>query len=837
MATGSVEIAAAEEEPWEGSVINDAPHAQLCDWREGSVYFGKNLAAFIIADYETTPLHSLLHYCVENSLANYPQARHVNYWPLTGRCVVKDLQHKVSLKPLATTWSCDVTTGRWPDETSSLACRGTWLGLHDATACVLVLRHKGEAVVADLEHLDIASNTGNVTHTGAKAVKSRLAFSYVATELAPEAEISIYVLNRLLPIRMLHKIRHAVPDSTSSIDCNAAEAIVTGVSVSCSLRFSANHKPLAVPLSTLKITSPTGLVGFVSAVTADIDGGDKSSDDTPRASQITFTYAAKSFAPRARIYIALLGKELILDTPLALVHRASSDAGFLAEAKALLHRRNIQGALISLGRGLRRSRYRVGGSGFAVTAPAVEAEAEALRARLLVLTGSWKGARVFIDRAETHAQVADPGKMGADVDDARVKFLRALRQNLEKGESAANRGLALFAASNYWLAIAQFTAALEVATESEQLHLWRAECALKARDYGMLRADVGAILGRINPLSATALWLMGLALVRIVGHLDGGLHNLEMCLQWAFGHEACTAATRTTRAVKHHWGGMREAMARHDWRATAAKAEELLEADPEADYFVLRAWRALCHASRALNDPKRALDACQAATAGNLVNIEGLEEEEREAREAFLDSAWAFIQVHKWMEALAALDVAQRLVGDGDKRAEGMREQVKREQEAGNKFDYYEILGIARDATLEMIKKAYRRLALLWHPDKNPDNENEAEAMFRKISEAYTALSDEDIRRRYNAGEDVRKETRKRAEERRTYKADPSSFSEPDPETGIRDGKAFWTDPVTGESHTVDIKAEPQFARTGEPPPSPPPPPPARHCCLPLPVG
>jgi len=224
---------------------------------------------------------------------------------------------------------------------------------------------------------------------------------------------------------------------------------------------------------------------------------------------------------------------------------------------------------------------------------------------------------------------------------------------------------------------------------------------------------------------------------------------------------------------------------------------------------------------------------CKAATTGNLADVEGLEEEEREAREAFLDYAWALMQLHRWQEAMAALDVALRLVGDGDGRAAEMRAQVKRSQDEDGKFDYYEILGVARDATIDVIKKAYRRLALLWHPDKNPDNEDEAEAMFRKISEAYTALSEPEMRQRYNSGEDVQREAKERAEEQRKFKVDPRTFSEPDPETGKRSAEASWTDPETNDTHTVNVTVEPQFRHTGAPPPAPPPPPPPKHCCLP----
>lgn len=70
---------------------------------------------------------------------------------------------------------------------------------------------------------------------------------------------------------------------------------------------------------------------------------------------------------------------------------------------------------------------------------------------------------------------------------------------------------------------------------------------------------------------------------------------------------------------------------------------------------------------------------------------------------------------------------------------------------AATKRDYYEVLGVSRNATQDEIKSAYRRLAKEYHPDRNPENRAEAEEKFKELSEAYEVLADPEKRRLYDS--------------------------------------------------------------------------------------
>ncbi|MGH9440216.1 MAG: DnaJ domain-containing protein, partial [Terriglobia bacterium] len=67
-----------------------------------------------------------------------------------------------------------------------------------------------------------------------------------------------------------------------------------------------------------------------------------------------------------------------------------------------------------------------------------------------------------------------------------------------------------------------------------------------------------------------------------------------------------------------------------------------------------------------------------------------------------------------------------------------------------HKRDYYEVLDVQRDASEQELKSAYRKLALQYHPDRNPGNHEEATEKFKEITEAYSVLADSQKRAAYD---------------------------------------------------------------------------------------
>lgn len=105
-------------------------------------------------------------------------------------------------------------------------------------------------------------------------------------------------------------------------------------------------------------------------------------------------------------------------------------------------------------------------------------------------------------------------------------------------------------------------------------------------------------------------------------------------------------------------------------------------------------------------------------------------------------------------EALRDFQQAHQIDPNGFSVEQKIKEAKMKAKQAAKK-DYYKILGVEKNASDDEIKKAYRKLALKWHPDRNQGSEEEktkADKMFKDINEAYSVLSDPNKRRQFDMG-------------------------------------------------------------------------------------
>lgn len=126
-----------------------------------------------------------------------------------------------------------------------------------------------------------------------------------------------------------------------------------------------------------------------------------------------------------------------------------------------------------------------------------------------------------------------------------------------------------------------------------------------------------------------------------------------------------------------------------------------------------------------------------------------------------MDGLWTLgecqLAAEEFDDAVQTYNRAAEIATDDQKqRAQQKLKEAQVALKQSKVKNYYKILNVPRTATEKEIKKAYRTLALQWHPDKvKEDQKEEAEKMFQDIGEAYEVLSDGDLRGKYDRGEEV----------------------------------------------------------------------------------
>jgi DnaJ family protein C protein 7 len=178
------------------------------------------------------------------------------------------------------------------------------------------------------------------------------------------------------------------------------------------------------------------------------------------------------------------------------------------------------------------------------------------------------------------------------------------------------------------------------------------------------------------------------------------------------------------------------------WQQAVGKYTEALEVDPlnKGTNSKLLQNRALCLIQ--LKDYTGAISDCERALT--------LDPTYTKARKT---KANALGQSGNWEEAIRELKALQEQEPQDASIAKEIR-KAELELKKSKRKDYYKILGVEKDADDNSIKKAYRKAAIVHHPDKNPNDEHAAER-FKDIGEAYETLSDPEKRARYDSGEDL----------------------------------------------------------------------------------
>lgn len=301
-------------------------------------------------------------------------------------------------------------------------------------------------------------------------------------------------------------------------------------------------------------------------------------------------------------------------------------------------------------------------------------------------------------------------------------------------------------AGDYVAAEAELSAALESVSKSSDLLLRRASVRQHLGKWWEVLADAGKAL-KIEEGNLDALHMRAYAYYRLGDH-EMALRHQREGLRLDPEHKRIKQAYRLLKKIEK---GFSRAKAHSDAGRHAEAAEEFgscAAIDPDHSEFNKKALTEQCRVL--LKDLKNVAGARAACDRALQMDNDHLDAQVLRAKTFAADEDWEQC-VREWQRAREIAGDGNREVNEGLQRAEAALKQSKEK-------DYYKILGVRRDASKREVKKAYRKLALEWHPDKHSGSEDDkraAEKKFQEIAEAYEVLNDEEKRAKFDRGEPV----------------------------------------------------------------------------------
>lgn len=321
--------------------------------------------------------------------------------------------------------------------------------------------------------------------------------------------------------------------------------------------------------------------------------------------------------------------------------------------------------------------------------------------------------------------------------DRLLKQVTTILTNDARGQEAMKK--------NEWAAAKDFfSLVLDESPDYIPGNVHRARCALELGDYHQVISDTLRVLKKQSS-HATAICLRAKALL-FLEEQDNSLKLFRDGARLDPDNEFCQQELKNLLLYQQSLANGEALLTQNKPSEAIEEFRKALPIYPTILNFVKHVrWR-LCFATNKLKDAKKTLDACQAV----LDLDEGHFDAVMTMGEASL-SAEDYEGAVRYFRKAAELQPQNGHARQSLQRAEKLLKMAQRK-------DYYKILGVPKDANVQMIKKSYRKLALEWHPDKHSGDEEVAKIKFTEINEAYEVLGDEEKRRKYDNGDDIQPE-------------------------------------------------------------------------------
>ncbi|XP_021745415.1 dnaJ protein P58IPK homolog [Chenopodium quinoa] len=269
--------------------------------------------------------------------------------------------------------------------------------------------------------------------------------------------------------------------------------------------------------------------------------------------------------------------------------------------------------------------------------------------------------------------------------------------------------------------------------------LLKVKLLLASQDYSGAIAETGYIL-KEDENNLDALLVRGRAYYYLADH-DVAMRHYQKGLRLDPEHSELKKAYFGLKKLQKKTESAETNVEKGKLRLAVEDYKAALALDPVHIAHNVHLHLGLCKVLVKLGRGKDAVNSCTV-----VLNID------EELVEALVQRGEAKLLVEDWEGAVEDLKNAAQKSQD-----RSIREALVRAENAlklSKRKDWYKILGVSKTASVAEIKRAYKKLALQWHPDKNSENREEAENKFREIAAAYEVLGDEEKRVRYDRGED-----------------------------------------------------------------------------------
>uniref|UniRef100_A0A7S2R980 J domain-containing protein n=1 Tax=Eucampia antarctica TaxID=49252 RepID=A0A7S2R980_9STRA len=298
-----------------------------------------------------------------------------------------------------------------------------------------------------------------------------------------------------------------------------------------------------------------------------------------------------------------------------------------------------------------------------------------------------------------------------------------------------------YADENWSEAVRFFELALAHMDQAIDYLFMKAQAEFHAGDYYGTVSDTGKIL-KTHSKHLEAYQLRGEAYMRLGEH-DTAVTHFREALKMDPEHSGCKKGHKFVKSImkKHKRGD--DAFSAGEYRKAIGFWWEAMNIDMTHLAFVRPCLLKVVKAHTALGEH----DVSILEANKHIENMESVE--------GFLARGDAELAGDMFEEAVRSFSQATDFQpNDRQQECKQKLDKAKVALKQSKEKNYYKVLGVARNANKKEIKKAYRDLALKWHPDKAEDKEK-AKIMFQDISEAYEVLSDDENRGKYDRGEDV----------------------------------------------------------------------------------